>query len=76
MNEKNLKPKDLVPVLEISKGYISDILNYKKGLSKVVIGKLATYFKISQEALNRPYKFLVLENPPLRNARVMHTTIN
>ncbi len=73
MKDHNLKAKDLVPVLNMSKGYISDILNYKKGLSKEVIRKLAARFKISQEALNRPYKLTVPENAHLRNASVMNT---
>jgi len=55
MAEKNLKAKDLVVVLQVSKGLISDILNYKKGLSKDIIRRLAEYFKVSQEAFNRPY---------------------
>jgi HTH-type transcriptional regulator / antitoxin HigA len=73
ITEHNLKAKDLVDILEISKGYVSDILNYKKGLSKEVIRKLADYFKVSQEAFNRPYKLVVPENSHLRNASVMNT---
>lgn len=73
IREHNLKAKDLVEILEISKGYVSDILNYKKGLSKEVIRKLADYFKVSQEAFNRPYKLIVPENSHLRNASVMNT---
>ena len=73
MVEHNMKAKDLVELLEISKGYVSDILNYKKGLSKDVIRKLAERFKVSQEALNRPYKLIVPENSHLRNASVMNT---
>jgi HTH-type transcriptional regulator / antitoxin HigA len=57
MEEKNLKAKDLVEILGVSKGLISDILNYKKGLSKEIIRGLSDYFKVSQEAFNRPYKF-------------------
>jgi HTH-type transcriptional regulator/antitoxin HigA len=56
IKDHNLKAKDLVDILGISKGYVSDILNYKKGLSKEVIRKLSIYFKVSQEAFNRPYK--------------------
>ena len=56
MDEKNVKAKDLVEILGVSKGLVSDILNYKKGLSKDIIRLLADYFKISQEAFNRPYK--------------------
>ena len=55
MNDHQLKAKDLVELLSISKGYVSDILNYKKGFSKDVIRKLADRFKVTQEAFNRPY---------------------
>ena len=58
MDDHNLKPKDLVEILQVSKGYVSEILHYKKGLSKEAIRRLAEYFKVSQEALNRPYKLL------------------
>ena len=73
MEERPLKSKDLVVILDVSKGYVSDILNYKKGLSKDVIRKLAEHFKVSQEAFNRPYKLVVPENSRLRNASVMNT---
>lgn len=73
MKEHGLKAKDLVPILNISKGYISDMLNYKKGLSKEVIRKLAAYFKISQEALNRPYQLTVPQSVHLRNTSVRNT---
>lgn len=61
IKDHDLKAKDLVEILGISKGYVSDILNYKKGLSKEVIRKLAAHFKVSQEAFNRPYKLVVQE---------------
>lgn len=56
MEDHHMKPQDLTTILDISKGYVSDILNYKKGLSKEVIRKLAEYFKVKQKAFNRPYK--------------------
>ncbi len=55
MEDHKMKAKDLVRLLNVSKGYISDILNYKKGLSKEIIRDLSTRFKVSQEAFNRPY---------------------
>ena len=73
IKDHDMKAKDLVEILGISKGYVSDILNYKKGLSKEVIRKLSAYFKVSQEAFNRPYKLVVSENAHLRNASVMNT---
>jgi len=73
MTGHNMKPKDLVDLLNISKGYVSEILHYKKGLSKEVIRKLSDYFKVSQEAFNRPYKLRVAENAKFKNASVMNT---
>jgi HTH-type transcriptional regulator/antitoxin HigA len=58
MEDHKLKPKDLVTILGVSKGYVSEILHYKKGLSKDVIRRLAEHFKVTQEAFNRPYKLV------------------
>lgn len=59
LEEHNMKAQDLVRQLRVSKGYVSDILNYKKGMSKEIIRDLAACFKVSQEAFNRPYKLRV-----------------
>ena len=58
MIEHDLKAKDLRVILGKSKGTISKILNYKKGFSKDSISKLSVYFKLSQEAFNRPYQLI------------------
>ena len=76
MAEKNMKPKDLIDLLQVSKVYVSEILHYKKGLSKDVIRILANHFKVSQEAFNREYKLKVRENSHLRNASIMNTKKN
>jgi HTH-type transcriptional regulator/antitoxin HigA len=73
MHDHHLKAKDLVTILGVSKGLVSDILNYKKGLSKEIIRNLSSYFKVSQEAFNRPYKLVNPANSHLRNASVMNT---
>ena len=72
LTDHNMKPKDLVKLLQISKGYVSEILNYKKSLSKEVIRKLADHFKVSQEAFNREYKLKVNKNSHFRNAKIMN----
>jgi HTH-type transcriptional regulator/antitoxin HigA len=56
MKEHSLKATDLTGILGLSKGAVSKILNYQKGLSKDTIRKLSEYFHVSQEAFNRPYK--------------------
>lgn len=71
MDSHELRPKDLVDITGISKGYVSDILHYKKGLSKEVIRKLAAYFKVSQEAFNRPYKLSAAKSSGLVKARTV-----
>lgn len=55
MEENKLKSKDIADILNLSKGTISKILSYQKGLSKQSIRKLSEYFKVAQEAFNRPY---------------------
>ncbi len=76
MNENNLKAKDLIEIIGLSKSTVSKILNYHKGLSKGTIRKLSDYFKISQEAFNRPYKLVNEVNRHFRNASLMNTRKN
>jgi len=58
MNLNGLRSRDLVEILNLSKGTVSKILNYQKGLSKESIRKLSDHFKISQESLNQPYQLV------------------
>ncbi|MEP7229003.1 MAG: helix-turn-helix domain-containing protein [Ginsengibacter sp.] len=58
MNDHNIKPIALAELLGVSKGLVSDILNYKKGLSKEIIRKLSDTFKLSHEAFNRHYNLV------------------
>jgi HTH-type transcriptional regulator/antitoxin HigA len=73
MKDHQLKSIDLANKLKVSPGLISDIINYKKGFSKDIIRHLASLFKLSQEAFNRPYKLAVPPNSYFRNAGVMKT---
>ena len=73
MEENSLKESDLATVLQVSKHVVTEILSYKKGLSKEIIIKLAAHFKLSQEAFNKPYKLISPLNVHLRNASVMNT---
>jgi len=74
MEDHHLKSQNLVEILGVSKGHVSDILNYKKGLSKEVIRKLADHFNVRQEAFNRHYKLIsstdtFTGNPSLGSSR-------
>ena len=74
MAENNLKATDLVSILNLSKGTVSKILNYHKGLSKDTIRRLSEYFKMSQKAFNKPYVLKNEINRRFTNARLMNTT--
>lgn len=56
MEDHNLKAIELAEILSLSKGSISKILNYQKGISKETIRRLSDYFKLGQEIFNQPYK--------------------
>ena len=74
MKDHQIKASDLVRMLKVSKGYVSDILNYKKCLSKGIIRELSTYFKVSQEAFNRPYKLKLRANFSSGNNKLRNKT--
>lgn len=69
MKEHKMKAVDLANLLDVSEGLVSDILSYKKGLSKNTIRILSEKFKLSQEAFNRPYKLLI---PVQNKSRIKH----
>lgn len=73
MKDHGLKAKDLVEIVGLSKGTISKILNYHAGLSRQTIRKLSDYFKISQEAFNRPYPLQHQTNRQYKITRTMNT---
>jgi len=56
MEDHDLKQADLVEIAGVGKSTISEILNYKKRMSKKVIRNLANHFKIQQEVLNKQYR--------------------
>lgn len=66
MKENKVKAIDLANELEVSKSLVSDILNYRRGLSKEIIRKLASRFKVSQELFNKPYKLISPVNSHLK----------
>jgi HTH-type transcriptional regulator/antitoxin HigA len=73
MKENALKAIDLAKELAVSKSLISDILHYRRGLSRDVIRKLANRFKVSQELFNKPYELASSVNAHLKNEGVMST---
>jgi HTH-type transcriptional regulator/antitoxin HigA len=63
MKDHKMKAVDIATLVGVSEGLVSDMLNYKKGLSKETIRILSDRFKLNQEAFNRPYKLVNSTNP-------------
>jgi len=70
MKEHKMKAVDLAKLLKVSEGLVSDMLNYKKGLSKDTIRILSERFKLNQEAFNRPYDLHLSVVSKSRNSRI------
>lgn len=73
MKENKVKAVDLAAELDISKSLVSDILHYRRGLSREMIRKLATRFKVSQELFNKPYKLVPAVKSHPKDASTMNT---
>ena len=48
MEQRGLKQADLLPLFE-SRGYVSDVINAKRAISKVHARQLAEFFKVSAD---------------------------
>jgi len=56
LRDSNLSQNDLAKNIGISRQLLSDILNYRRNISKEVTMKLASFFSMSQEAFSRKYE--------------------
>jgi len=75
MENHGIDATQLSKELGVNKSTTSKILNYKKGMSKYMIRKLAERFKLSQEAFNREYSVRE-ENPKKVSKKVKLTVKN
>ena len=73
MKDHKMKAVDVAKLLDVSEGLVSDMLNYKKGLSKDTIRILSERFKLNQEAFNRPYELRVSVSPKIKNPKMMNS---
>lgn len=65
MNEHGLRQKDIAKILNVSKGFVSNILSYKKRLSKNNTRLLADHFKVNEATFSRHYK--LFKNTHMQN---------
>lgn len=56
MQEHRLSGRDLAKILDVSEGLVSDMLNYKKAISKASAKILSARFKLQADAFLKPYE--------------------
>ena len=59
LEDEQISKSQLARELGTSRQLISDILRYRRNISKDMVTKLSTFFKMRPEAFSRPY---VLKN--------------
>jgi len=66
IEENSLTKSKLAKELDVSRQLITDILNYRRNISKRMINKLSERFKLYPSAFSKPYK---LTNPKTTKVR-------
>ncbi len=56
LKEEQITNSQLAQELGVSAQLISDILKYRRNISKEMVNKLSDYFKLRPEAFSRPYR--------------------
>lgn len=59
LRDANLSQVEFAKSIGISKQLLSDILNYRRNISKELVLKLSEYFAMSQTAFSRKYDLVV-----------------
>jgi len=65
IDENNLTKSQLAKQLKVSRQLITDILNYRRNISKTMVNKLAERFCLNPSAFSKSYKLKVAE-PKIR----------
>ncbi len=56
IDENSLSKSQLAKQLKVSRQLITDILNYRRNISKTMVNKLAELFSLNPSAFSKPYK--------------------
>ena len=56
IEENGLSKSQLAKQLDVSRQLITDILNYRRNISKAMVNKLADRFSLNSSAFSRPYQ--------------------
>lgn len=67
LDENTITKSQLAKDLKVSRQLITDILNYRRNISKIMVNKLSNRFKLKPVAFSRPYN---LKSSKARNVRL------
>lgn len=62
LRDNQLSQSDLAKQIGVSKQLMSDVLNYRRNISKSLVKKLANFFSMSEEAFSRAYSLKEIDN--------------
>lgn len=68
LEEEQISKSKLAKELGTSRQLISDIIRYRRNISKDMVTKLSTYFKLRPEAFSRPYNLKNYKTKPRETA--------
>ncbi|MBK8505882.1 MAG: helix-turn-helix domain-containing protein [Saprospiraceae bacterium] len=66
LQENSVTKSQLAKELKVSRQLITDILNYRRNISKTMVNKLSDRFKLKPTAFSKPYE---LKNAKPKNVR-------
>lgn len=66
LEDHGLSKSQLAKDLKVSKQLITDILNYRRNISKTMVNKLSQKFRLKQIAFSRPYELRATGNEKVR----------
>lgn len=71
LEDFDLSQSEFARKIVVSRQIISDILNYRRRISKDLVIKFAEFFSMQQEAFSRPYELNISEaNKPLKRQQI------
>lgn len=66
LDENGLTKSQLAKQVDVSRQLITDILNYRRNISKTMVNKLAERFSLNPSAFSKPYKLKNIKTKKIR----------
>ncbi len=66
LEENDISKSQLAKDLKVSRQLITDILNYRRNISKIMVNKLSERFNLNPAAFSKPYKLKITKPKSVR----------